>query len=119
MADEAGAFFDSAEFEGNLESLSAKLGVGVEEAMEEWGPVLVDYAQANAPWADRTGEARAGLDYDVYEEGGEVVLDLMHTADHGYWLELIQGGRFAIIMPTLEAHAGAIFESVGGEGTGW
>jgi hypothetical protein len=64
---------------------------------------LYTLARANAPWGDRTGEARAGLDAEVYEEGDEIVVDLFHTAEHGVWLEIAMGGVYAIIMPTLEA----------------
>ena len=81
------------------------------------------YAQANAPWADITGQARSGLMASVYDEGGEIVLELSHGVEYGYWLEVIQDGRFAVIMPTLEVlgpeilrRAGASVVS-GGEGS--
>jgi hypothetical protein len=56
----------------------------------------------NAPWADRTGNARAGLTAEAYGRDHSAVLEFFHTVDYGKWLELIQNGRFAIIMPTLE-----------------
>lgn len=71
------------------------------------------YAQANAPWADRTGEARSGLTADVDSDKGNVYVSLYHTVDYGRWLETIQGGRFAIIMPTLEQFSGEVLDSVG------
>ena len=85
----------------------------------DWGEVdsvaqsVKEDAQANAPWNDRTGDARAGLEVEVSDEGGEVVVTLMHTMDYGQWLETIQSGRFAIIMPTLEKYAGEIQRAVG------
>lgn len=84
------------------------------EAFEEMVPEVVGYAKSNAPWEDRTGAARDGLDAAVYNDDGEVTLDLFHTVDHGYWLEIIQSGRFAIIMPTLEAMAPEVFRRAGG-----
>lgn len=74
-------------------------------------------AQANAPWADRTGMARAGLETQVYESNGEIVLELYHTVDYGLWLEVIQGGAYATIMPTLEEYAPRLFEAAGGKVT--
>lgn len=71
-------------------------------------------AKANAPWADRTGAARAGLYADVYEEGGEIVLELGHSVDYGQWLELIQDGQYAIILPTLEKMASSVMQAAGG-----
>ncbi len=76
---------------------------------------IQQYAYENAPWLDRTGMARAGLDVDVTQEGKTVSIELFHTVDYGLWLEIIQSGRFAIIMPTLEAFAGDVFSSVGAE----
>jgi len=61
------------------------------------------YMKANAPWEDRTGQARATVGTDVYDDDGEIVMELHHGVSYGQWLELIQGGRFAIIGPTLEA----------------
>lgn len=84
------------------------------ETFQDMADEVVAYAQDNAPWSDITGEARNGLTAEVYDQGGEVVLDLVHTVDYGVWLETIQNGRFAIIMPTLERFAPEIFSAAGG-----
>lgn len=65
----------------------------------------LEYAKANAPWEDRTGDARAGLNVDVQSDGDSILMSLYHTVDYGLWLEVIQSGNFAIIMPTLEGFA--------------
>lgn len=83
--------------------------------LEDLASEIKAYAQDNAPWTDRTGEARAGLDTSVDREGDDVVLELFHTVDYGQWLETIQSGRFAIIMPTLEVYADQVFEAVSAE----
>lgn len=62
-------------------------------------------AFTNAPWEDRSGNARRGLTSEVNNDNGDIVLTLAHTVDYGLWLEVIQNGRFAIIMPTLEREA--------------
>lgn len=69
---------------------------------------IEDDAKANAPWEDRTGQARDGLEAEASMEGGEIVVTLMHTVDYGQWLETIQSGKFAIIMPTLEKYGPAV-----------
>lgn len=84
------------------------------EAFEGLSEQVLAHAQAYAPWEDRTGEAREGLGVEVYEENGDVYLDLFHTVDYGLWLETIQNGRFATIMPTLETYAGQLFADAGG-----
>lgn len=101
-----------------LAFLSVGLATGVQEIMEEMSHQVLDYAKNYAPWNDITGDARAGLETEVYEEGGEVIMDLFHTVDYGEWLETIQSGRYATIMPTLEAMAAEVFAAVGGVVTG-
>lgn len=59
----------------------------------------------NAPWVDRTGAARSGLKAEASEDGGIITMALSHSVDYGYWLEVIQNGRFAIVGPTLEQEA--------------
>lgn len=65
----------------------------------------LEYAKSNAPWADRTGEARAGLDVDVYMEGNNIVWEMFHSVDYGLYLETRWNAKYAIIMPTLEMFA--------------
>jgi len=60
--------------------------------MEEW-------AKANAPWQDRTGAARTCLNASV-EGVGSIVL--AHGVDYGLWLEIANGGRFAIIARAID-----------------
>lgn len=65
-------------------------------------------ARANAPWTDRTGNARSGLfgtaERDVAQK--LVVIYLSHgpDIDYGRWLELASAGKYAIIMQTIEAY---------------
>lgn len=106
-------------FEVTEDSLTQQLQISGPEMTQSVQDILLDeaefvrnYAQESAPWADRTGSARDGLDVDVYEENGSVYLALFHTVDYGLWLEVIQSGKFAVIMPTLEALAPLIFKSV-------
>jgi hypothetical protein len=77
-----------------------------EEILRDMAREVQAYAQQNAPWTDQTGAARNGLTTDVYREGDTVVLQLYHTVDYGVWLETIQNGEYAIIMPTLEHFTG-------------
>jgi hypothetical protein len=97
--------------------MTATMATRVMDAMEDGKEEVEQYARDNAPWADRTGQARNGLIASVYEDSGEIVLELAHTVDYGEWLELIQDGRFAIIMPTLEALGADIIHQAGGQVT--
>lgn len=81
------------------------------EAFEDAADQVRETAQWNAPWEDRTGEAREGLQTKVEANNGEVILTLFHTVEYGLWLEVIQNGRFGVIMPTLEQQAPIAFKA--------
>ena len=96
------------------------------------GAQMQNTARKNAPWHDRTGNARGGLFFAVdglgqgtvtgdrkpvepeafrrdaayiAGEGGDaqtLVVVLGHTMKYGEYLELDHGGAYAIIMPTIE-----------------
>jgi hypothetical protein len=87
----------------------------VATVMESGKERVEEYARSNAPWEDRTGNARNGLTAGVSEDGGEIVLELAHTVDYGIWLETIENGAFAIIMPTLEALGPEILREAGAQ----
>lgn len=80
-------------------------------ARQDWEDTVIDvgvealeYAKANAPWDDRTGAARDGLDVAIDTPGDDIVLTMFHTVEYGKWLETIKAGQYAIIMPTLEIY---------------
>lgn len=98
----------------HLDYLVAFAAENVAHAMSEGATRVQEYAQANAPWADRTGAARAGLTADSSFDGGVITITLEHSVDYGEWLEVIQDGRFAIIMPTLELLGPQIIHEAGG-----
>lgn len=59
----------------------------------------------NAPWTDRTGNARSGLFSQAERAARDVVeiyLSHGHSIEYGEWLEFSRGGKYAIIMPTIE-----------------
>lgn len=88
-----------------LAGAEAKVYADAQELMLKVAERSLEYAKANAPWEDRTGDARAGLNVDLQSDGDSILMSLYHTVDYGLWLEVIQSGRFAIIMPTLEGFA--------------
>lgn len=75
----------------------------MEEKAVEFAEELVQYAQQNAPWNNRTGDARSQLDSAVDSDDRELVVSLFHGVDYGVWLEVRWSGRYAIIIPTMEA----------------
>lgn len=62
------------------------------KAAKESAEILTDYMKTNAPWNDRTGDARRGLKAEYFEEdvGGnslQVGVKLKHGVKYGTYLE--------------------------------
>lgn len=72
------------------------------------------HAQEHAPWTDRTGDARAGLEGTVEVDGDQVIVALQHTVPYGIWLENLRNGRYAVILPTLEVFSPIAARIIGG-----
>ena len=85
-----------------LQKLLPKVDAGVSLAFSASEAKASSYARANAPWTDRTGNARAGLSAKhVAEPMVKHTLVIYHTMPYGYWLEVRWSGRYAIIGPTM------------------
>lgn len=65
---------------------------------------LQNEARQDAPWQDRTGNARSGLVGDTISDFAHKIVEiyLIHSVDYGVFLELARAGRYAIIAPTIE-----------------
>jgi hypothetical protein len=122
MAGLSGFFFTDTSLAVGLAEADIEVVKQMEEVLLEVASRSLEYAKANAPWTDRTGNARNGLDVAVENDGNALIMELFHTVDYGLWLEVIQNGRFAIIMPTLQGYAleqlgsDQVIASVVGEG---
>lgn len=73
------------------------------QIVDRYAPQIESWMKANAPWTDRTANARQGL----HAETEKLVKDsynivLTHGVEYGYWLELKNQGRYAIIQPALD-----------------
>lgn len=91
-----------------------KTGDGVADAMQKFAGQLVDYMRNNAPWQDRTGDARSGLVAEVTANENDMSISLQHTVEYGIWLEIRWGGLYAIIIPTVENMGPKIYKEMQG-----
>lgn len=87
---------------------------GMADHAAEFAQDLLDYAKNNAPWQDQTGDARAGLETEVTLYNDNLMIDLFHTVEYGIWLEIRWGGRYAIIIPTIETMGPKLFDRMRG-----
>lgn len=111
MPDDSGVFVED-RLTGNIPAAAAILVGALEETALHYAVEIQNHAQNNAPWEDRTGDARDGLDVTVENNGKFIDIILAHSVDYGQWLETIQHGKFAIIMPTLEYFAPEILKNI-------
>lgn len=89
----------------NLEGWTRKKMRGVQSlASNTISPKLEAYAKMNRPWTDRTGNARRGLFSRSEVTKDDVVIRLAHTVFYGVYLEKSRAGKYAILVPTMDAH---------------
>lgn len=97
------------EIEVRMTLFADKIIEAVRGVADYFQPILESYAKENASWEDRTGNARQSLHAWVEDLSKDVVaLYLAHGMEYGVYLELRWGGKYAILLPTFEAHYQAI-----------
>jgi len=91
-----------------LDEYENRLLGAVHQLARYFEPILENHAKQHAPWTDRTGNARQSL-FTASELANDVVtLYLSHGMEYGVYLETRWAGKYAIILPTLQAHQGQI-----------
>lgn len=68
-----------------------------------WAQETENAMRKNAHWTDRSGAARRGLFHDMERSANTITARFGHTVDYGQFLELSNGGKYAIVMPTVQA----------------
>lgn len=92
----------------NTKTIQPKLERALIALTEFYGQKIEDAAKANAPWTDRSTNARSGLTTAVFHEPQRHRIMLFHRVDYGIWLEIAMGKRYEIIMPTLRTQGAAM-----------
>lgn len=107
MAD--GIIWQDKELVANIQDLSPRIQNAIAATMAYHEPRAIAYARQNAPWTDRTTNARNGLGAKARVDHGRkrYSLTVFHSVPYGIWLEVRFAGRFSIIRPTIE-HQGPL-----------
>lgn len=95
--------FDEGTLGVGLRTLPARLNSWVGRSMQASAARMEAYMKDNAPWTDRTGNARRGLAAQRVSNGFANTIVLYHQVSYGIFLETRWNGRYAIIQPTIEA----------------
>lgn len=75
-------------------------------------PEIENWMKANAPWTDRTGNARQTLHVDVEAAVDRIAMVLAHGMFYGIYLETKNAGRYAIVTPAVDYWAPIIMADV-------
>lgn len=74
-----------------------------------------NYMRTNAPWTDRTGNARQGLFGRAFKNGKNgYVIVFYGTVSYQIWLEVANSGRYKIIEPTLQVMGPRVMSNLRG-----
>jgi hypothetical protein len=94
--------FDYDSLSPNLKKLLPAVDAGVDLVFDRYQPIFETYMRTNAPWTDRTGNARASLAAE--HEATPMVehtMTLYGSMPYSIWLEVRWSGKYAIIGPTM------------------
>lgn len=83
-----------------LAALKAVLPSAIEKVMQYNANEGQNFMRSNAPWTDRTGNARQGLAGRSFKRGQwKYTIVLYHSVSYGIWLELANDRKYKIIEP--------------------
>ena len=112
MARRSGIRWENRQLINSLRTFNARADRVVTAATAYHATRAVAYARQNAPWTDRTTNARNGLfaraerDYPVYR------ITVAHSVPYGVWLEVRWSGRFQILRPTIDHEGPELMKTV-------
>lgn len=106
---EVGGRFVKLQWQRGARDMGRKIATGPQQLhraavviTHRMAPEVENHMKLNAPWTDRTGNARNGLAARPYEEAESVGIVLYHQVSYGIFLEVSNAGRYAIINPTID-----------------
>jgi hypothetical protein len=86
---------------------------GVKTLAERYSVEIEAWIKSNAPWTDRTGNARQTLYSEVTDiANSAAIIIISHGVEYGTFLELAHGGSYAIITPALDHFIPRIWRDV-------
>lgn len=76
-------------------------------------PIIEAWLKENAPWTDRTGNARQSLFADVDQIARSAIIVILgHGVEYGEWLEFAHGSMYAVIAPALDYFAPILWSAI-------
>lgn len=89
---------------------NAKLFAAMDDYVKSAAQELEAEMKTNAPWKDRTGDARKRLTAEAQDTISGYQIKLAQGVDYGVYLELAHEKKYAIIQPTIAKKSGEVTE---------
>lgn len=81
----------------NMTTLKGTIKGRARAGMELEAGMVSNRAKRIRPWTDRTGNARRSIYGQAFETGNTIGLHTGIGVDYGVWLEVANGGRYAVV----------------------
>lgn len=95
-----------------LKTFDARADRAITAATAYHATRAVAYARSNAPWTDRTTNARNGLFARAERAAPVYRIIFGHSVPYGLWLEVRWSGRYQIIRPTVDHEGPELMKTV-------
>lgn len=95
-----------------LRTFNARADRAITAGMAFHATQAVAYARQNAPWTDRTTNARNGLFARAERDAPVYRIIVGHSVPYGVWLEVRWSGRFQILRPTVDHEAPEVMRTM-------
>lgn len=97
----SGIRWDSDTLSPRLAEFWPKIDLALRGVMQYHEPQVEAYMKANAPWTDRTTNARNGLGAKAFVDDRNHGIIVFHSVPYGIWLEVANNGKYRILVPTI------------------
>lgn len=102
----------TAAFDNAVQLYADAIRAGVFAIAQRYAGEIEAYMKDNAIWTDRTANARQTMAAEAFQLADMARIVLAHGMEYGVYLELANGGAFAIIGPTIDVFGPRIWADV-------
>lgn len=89
-----------------------RIYLGILELARAFAPRIEAWMKRNAPWKDRTSNARQSLYTEIEATLLSIAISMDHGVEYGFWLEYANAGTYSIIGPALDFWAVQFWNAV-------
>lgn len=112
MSNNVDLTFDNEIVLQNIQGLEGRVRQQVNVLGNATGQKMQSFAQENAPWTDRTGDARQLLKYKSTMDKNGVTVSIFHQVEYGLWLEVAHNEKYAILKNSRDAILPEFIEAI-------